>query len=334
MILIYYLKLKMSISIKEQDFFWRQPSLYDIIGKYMKKPIISVIIPVYNRSNLLKEAVKSVINQNFSDFELIIADDCSEDDIKSAVETIPKIENISLKYLRLKKHSGMPGFVRNSGCKIAEGSYIAFLDSDDLWQPDKLEKQFALITNSSKKAGSIADPGKQDNGNAQNKISICHTREIWQRGDKVVSQSSQRHKREGDIFEDSLVKCIIGPSTVIMERGLFENYGGFREDLEIAEDYELWLRITASVPVAYIDLPLVIKRAGDWEQLSEKYGQIEIFRINALKQLVENSFFKPDKMALAKKVLSEKCGIYAAGCRKRRKVNEALFYEEIAGTML
>ncbi|MCL2480272.1 MAG: glycosyltransferase family 2 protein [Spirochaetaceae bacterium] len=279
----------------------------------MKKPIISVIIPVYNRSDLLSEAVKSVINQNFSDFELIVADDCSEDDIKRTLETIPLIENISLKYLRLQKHSGMPGFVRNSGCKIADGSYIAFLDSDDLWLPDKLEKQIALLA-----------------GN----MSICHTREIWQRGDKVVSQSSQRHKREGDIFEDSLIKCIIGPSTVIIEKGLFEKYGGFREDIEIAEDYELWLRITENTPIAYIDQPLVIKRAGDWEQLSEKYGQIEIFRIKALKQLVEKSFFKPDKMVLAKKVLSEKCRIYAAGCRKRGKDSEALLYEDIVENML
>jgi len=279
----------------------------------VKKPIISVIIPVYNRSDLLSEAVKSVINQNFSDFELIVADDCSEDDIKRTLETIPLIENISLKYLRLQKHSGMPGFVRNSGCKIADGSYIAFLDSDDLWLPDKLEKQIALLA-----------------GN----MSICHTREIWQRGDKVVSQSSQRHKREGDIFEDSLIKCIIGPSTVIIEKGLFEKYGGFREDIEIAEDYELWLRITENTPIAYIDQPLVIKRAGDWEQLSEKYGQIEIFRIKALKQLVEKSFFKPDKMVLAKKVLSEKCRIYAAGCRKRGKDSEALLYEDIVENML
>ena len=288
----------------------------------MKKPIVSVVIPVYNRENLLKEAVKSVIEQNFTDFELIIADDHSEDDIKRAVETISLIENIRLKFLRLQKHSGMPGFVRNCGCKIAEGSYIAFLDSDDLWLPDKLEKQIALA------AGSM--DSSNVGSSAQNKISICHTREIWQRGDKVVSQSSQRYKREGDIFEDALVKCIMGPSTVMMERALFEKHGGFREDIEIAEDYELWLRITDDVPVAYIDEPLVIKRAGDWEQLSEKYGQIEIFRINALKELVEKSFFKQRRMELAKKVLSEKSRIYAAGCRKRGKEKEALFYEGIA----
>ena len=299
----------------------------------MKKTLISVIIPVYNRLNLLKEAVESVINQKFIDFELIIVDDCSEDDIKRAVETVPLIENIRLKYLRLQKHSGMPGFVRNFGCKIAEGKYIAFLDSDDLWLPDKLEKQIALFSCNSEVSGSGFGSRLKDEF-MQNKISICHTREIWQRGGKIVSQSSQRQKREGDIFADSLLKCVIGPSTVMMERELFEKHGGFREDIEIAEDYELWLRITENTPVAYIDQPLVIKRAGDWQQLSEKYGQIEIFRINALKQLVEKSFFKPDNMVLAKKVLSEKCRIYAAGCRKRGKDEEAFLYEDIAKSVL
>ncbi|MCL2293959.1 MAG: glycosyltransferase family 2 protein [Spirochaetes bacterium] len=276
----------------------------------MKKPLISVIIPVYNRSNLLKEAVNSVMSQSFADFELIIADDCSEEDIQKAVETLLVRENISIKFLRLQKHSGMPGLVRNFGCKAAEGRYIAFLDSDDLWLPDKLEKQVARL------AGNSA-------------VSICHTREIWQRGEKVVSQASQRHKREGDIFEDALAKCIMGPSTVIMERGLFEKLGGFREDIEIAEDYELWLRVTAGSAAAYIDEPLVIKRTGDWPQLSEKYGQIEIFRINALKQLVESAYFSGEKMVLAKRALAEKCRIYAAGCRKRGREDEAVLYDGI-----
>ncbi len=317
--------------------------LYGIIGKYMEKPLISVIIPVYNREKLLKEAVESVISQKFTNFEIIVVDDCSEDKLEQSVKNISLIENISLKYLRLEKHSGMPGFVRNCGCKIAGGKYLAFLDSDDLWLPDKLEKQIALINTGSKNSETIIKPDTADADSAniaENKeifpkqISICHTREIWQRGEKTVSQASQRHKREGDIFEDSLIKCIIGPSTVIMEKKLFEKYGGFREDIEIAEDYEFWLRISAENSIAYIDQPLVVKRADGWEQLSEKYGQIEIFRIKALKDLIEKSFFKNDKMVIAKKVLSEKCRIYAAGCRKRGKNEEVLIYENIAGNVL
>jgi hypothetical protein len=146
-----------------------------------------------------------------------------------------------------------------------------------------------------------------------------------------VSQAGQRHKRSGDIFIDALKKCIIGPSTVMMRRELFEEFGGFREDLEIAEDYELWLRITAKYPVGYIDEPLVIKRGGHLDQLSEKYGQIEIFRIKALLLNLEAGTFRGDQRDLAARELARKCRVYANGCEKRGKSEEARHYREIAG---
>ncbi|MDX9801680.1 MAG: glycosyltransferase family 2 protein [Spirochaetia bacterium] len=288
----------------------------------MKKPSVSVIIPVFNRTELLLEAVSSVVAQSFRDFELVIVDDCSSEELRSAVLEIPGIGEITLKYIRLDKHSGMPGFVRNRGAEKAEGDYLAFLDSDDIWMPEKLEKQFEVIA------------GKAVTGRALQNISvkyeICHTREKWVRDGKPVSQAFRKHKREGDIFEDSLLKCIVGPSTVMMGKSLFEKYGGFREDLEVAEDYELWLKVTSENRILYIDEMLTVKRAGDWEQLSEKYGQIEIFRIKALKGLLENSFFTREREDAAAKVFRVKCLIYAAGCRKRGKDEEAEFYENLA----
>ena len=115
-----------------------------------------------------------------------------------------------------------------------------------------------------------------------------------------------------------------------MRRELFEELGGFREDLEIAEDYELWLRITARYPAGYIDEPLVIKRGGHADQLSEKYGQIEIFRIKALLLNLEDGFFEGEKRDLAARELVRKCRIYAQGCEKRGKEEEARRYREIA----
>ena len=276
----------------------------------MSKYAVSVIIPVFNRRELLLEAVKSVINQSFTEYELIIADDCSTDDIRSALESLPGITDLKLKWIKLKKHSGMAGRVRNRGVDASSGEYIAFLDSDDFWEKDKLLKQYNLMK-------------KLEFEN----IRITHTREKWVRNGKTVSQKSQKHKREGDIFEDALWKCIIGPSTVMMEKSLFKEVGGFREDLEIAEDYELWLRITCSEKVGYLDNMLTVKRAGEWDQLSEKYGQIEIFRIKGLLDLVESEFFKAGKKIMAENILNEKCRIYASGCRKRGKYDEALFYE-------
>ena len=276
----------------------------------MKKSLVSVIIPVYNRTSLLLESVTSVVNQSFKDFELIIADDCSEENIKAAVSKIPGISGITLKWVCPEKHSGMAGKVRNLGVDASLSEYIAFLDSDDVWEKDKLKNQYSFMQ-------------KPENKN----IRISHTREKWLRGEKTVSQKSQKHKREGDIFEDALWKCIIGPSTVMMEKSLFYEAGGFREDLEVAEDYELWLKITDHEKIGYIDEMLTVKRAGDWDQLSEKYGQIEIFRIDALHSLLKQGYFKGEKKISAATVFSKKCRIYAEGCRKRGKTDEARHYE-------
>jgi hypothetical protein len=165
---------------------------------------------------------------------------------------------------------------------------------------------------------------------------LCHTREIWLRGGKEISQAGQKHRREGNIFADALVKCVIGPSTVIVEKSFFESCGGFRADLEIAEDYELWLRMCFTQPVSYLDKALTVKRARVQERreegnLSEKYGHIEIFRIKALRDLVDAGFFSSavEKEKLAREELVRKCSIYACGCRKRGKLTEAEKYEKL-----
>ncbi len=278
-------------------------------------PAVSVIIPVYNRQVLVREAVTSVLNQTFRDFEIIVVDDGSEDGTPSLVKALaasdPRVRRLRI------RHSGFPGRVRNIGAGHARAGRIAFLDSDDLWLPEKLQRQIDFFTR---------NPG----------IRICHTREKWVRGGKEVSQAGQNHRREGYLFGDALKKCIIGPSTVMMERTLFEEAGGFREDLEIAEDYELWLRITCREEVGCIDDPLVIKRAGEWDQLSEKYGHIELFRIRGLKDLADRGYFdacagpEGDPGHGARRELSRKCRIYAAGCRKRGRIDEAEEYEELA----
>jgi glycosyltransferase involved in cell wall biosynthesis len=265
----------------------------------------------------VREAVDSVLAQTFQDFELIVVDDGSTD----ATEESLAAYGGALRYLRLA-HSGMPGLVRNRGAWAARGRYLAFLDSDDLWLPEKLELQMRLFR--------TGPQGPR----------LCHTREKWLRGGKEISQTGQKHRREGDIFADALVKCVIGPSTLVVEKSFFENHGGFREDLEIAEDYELWLRMSFTQPVLYVDKALTVKRAcvqarDEEGNLSEKYGQIEIFRIRALRDLVARGFFSSsaEKEKLARAELARKCGIYASGCRKRGKLAEALEYENLGGAV-
>ena len=278
----------------------------------MHKPLVSVVIPVFNRRRLLVEALESVLRQTEKSFEVIIVDDGSTEGSLGVLEDIivPVPPETRIEILSLE-HSGRPGFVRNRGAGTARGEYLAFLDSDDLWLPEKLSLQLSLM--------------RQRSG-----IALSHTREIWSRGGKIMSQSKQRFRRDGMVFEDALLKCTIGPSTVMIERSLFLEAGGFREDIEIAEDYELWLRLTAFREVAYLDVPLTVKRAGHGDQLSEKYGQIERFRIEALSRLVEERFFPPEKEKAARTVLAEKCRIYAAGCLKRGRSAEASRYLEMA----
>jgi glycosyltransferase involved in cell wall biosynthesis len=272
-------------------------------------PKVSVVIPNWNRRDLLPEAVRSVLLQSFGDFELIVADDGSTDGSLQALGPLsadPRLRIIT------PPRSGMPGAVRNRGVEAARGRLVAFLDSDDIWLPGKLRAQLELMESL---------PGCR----------LVHGREVWLRGEKIVSQKGQRHGRSGDVFADALEKCMIGPSTVLMEKSLFEESGGFREDMEIAEDYELWLRITDRHPVGYLQEPCIVKRAGEWGQLSEKYGQIEKFRIEGLLKLVESrTFAEPLHRRMAEAVLARKCSIYAAGCRKRGRSAEAERFESIA----
>jgi len=274
--------------------------------------MISVIVPVYNRLELLKEALHSIDKQTYTDFEVLIADDGSTDGSREWAEEW--VKNRCGQVFPLE-HSGFPGLVRNRAAEKAQGDWLAFLDSDDLWKPDKLQKQIEKIEE-------------------HPTIPLWHCREIWQRQNRIVSQRKQRHQREGSIFSDALIKCIIGPSTVLIRKDLWQQCGGFREDLEIAEDYELWLRLCSRVEVGYLDEALTIKRAGDWDQLSEKYGQIEVFRIEGLRYLVESRWFASEVNAetqqLAEEELVRKCRIYSQGCLKRQKREEAAEYTRLA----
>ena len=267
-------------------------------------PLVSVVIPTYNRRELVREAVASVLAQHYQPLELIVVDDGSDDGTVTALADHPEVR------LLRQAHSGMPGQARNAGARLARGEYLAFLDSDDLWLPQKLAQQVAAAVAT---------------GDA-----IHHTRERWLRSGRVISQRTQRHQRSGDLFAASLRKCVIGPSTVLLRRSVFEQTGGFREDLEIAEDYELWLRLTARYPVGYLEQELVIKRAGHPDQLSERYGHIEIFRLRALRDLVEGGCFAPARHVAAGAELARKARIYAAGCRKRGRPTEAREYEALA----
>lgn len=267
-------------------------------------PLVSVIIPTYNRGWIIKEAVDSVLSQDFLGFEIIVVDDGSTDntqDILSAYKNDIKV---------LKHNNQGVSAARNRGIALASGRFIAFLDSDDLWMPNKLSMQVDFL-------------------NINKEALICQTEEIWIRKNVRVNQKKRHKKLSGMIFEPSLCLCMVSPSAVMIKRELFEAVGLFDESLPACEDYDLWLRISSGYPVYLIDTPLTIKRGGHDDQLSQAPG-LDKYRIQAIKKIIESNMLSTKQYRTAVKILKEKCYIYANGCLKRNREDEALLYTNLA----
>lgn len=187
---------------------------------------------------------------------------------------------------------------------------IAFLDSDDEWMPEKLAVQVEFF--------------KQNPT-----LQICQTEEIWIRKGQHVNPKKRHKKPAGDIFKPSLHLCLVSPSAVMLRRALFERVGFFDEALPACEDYDMWLRISCHYPVGLIDTPLIIKRGGHADQLSRMAG-LDQYRIQSIVKLMESGHLSDNQKQAAVAVLVEKCRIYANGCRKRDKFEEADYFEDLA----
>jgi glycosyltransferase involved in cell wall biosynthesis len=271
--------------------------------KRSKRPLVSVIIPTYNRGWILKEAVDSVLGQNFKDFELIVVDDGSTDNTRDILETYGQ------DIIVVRQANQGVSAARNRGIAAAGGELVAFLDSDDLWLPRKLSRQVEFFKLNSAEF-------------------INQTEEIWVRNGVRVNPKDRHRKPSGMIFERSLALCLVSPSAVMIRRSLFDAVGLFDESLPACEDYDLWLRISCKYPVHLIDTPLIIKRGGHADQLSRAPG-LDKFRIKALKKIMESGQLSEAQYRSAALTLKEKCSIYAGGCRRRGHEDEARYYEEL-----
>jgi len=272
-----------------------------------KNPEVSVILPTYNRGWILKEAIDSILAQEFKDFELIVVDDGSTDNTGEILDSYEQ------DILVLRQSNKGVSAARNRGIDAAEGRLIAFLDSDDLWLPRKLSSQVDFF-------------------NSNPAAVINQTEEIWVRNGVRVNPKTRHHKFSGMIFERSLALCLVSPSAVMIKKNLFSEVGVFDENLPACEDYDLWLRISCRYPVHLIETPLIMKRGGHADQLSKAPG-LDKYRIQALKKIIASGQLEPDSNRAAVRTLQEKCAIFAAGCRKRGKDTEARYYEELARRM-
>ncbi|MBW2591027.1 MAG: glycosyltransferase [Deltaproteobacteria bacterium] len=269
-----------------------------------KNPLVSVIIPTYNRGWILKEAIDSVLSQDFDDFELIVVDDGSTDNTQDI------LDGYARDIIVLRQGNRGVSAARNAGIASASGLFIAFLDSDDLWLPGKLSRQV-------------------DYFNSNPNALICQTEELWIRNGKRVNPKNRHKKFSGMIFKQSLPLCIVSPSAVMLKKSLLDKTGVFDESLPACEDYDLWLRISCKYPVLLIDTPLIIKRGGHEDQLS-KTPKLDKYRIQALKKIIESSLLSQDQHIDAVKMLNKKCEIYAQGCLKRGRNDESAYYYDLA----
>ena len=254
---------------------------------------ISVIIPTYNRCDLLKRAINSVIKQTITPKEIIIVDNGSTDQTYQMVSSLfPEINYF------IEKKRGVSA-ARNKGILESKSKWIAFLDSDDAWKPTKLEKQMEY---------SVFN---------QDKYRIIHTDETWYRNKKFLNQLKKHKKSGGNIFKNSLQLCCISPSSVVLKKQIFDDYGLFDENLEVCEDYDMWIRITAKEEVGFLDSPLVFKYGGHSDQLSKKFWGMDRFRIKSLEKNLKNEHFSKSQKINVLDTLIEKLTIVSDGALKR-----------------
>lgn len=268
--------------------------------------MVSVIIPVFNRRDLIPRAIDSVLRQTFRAFEIIIVDDGSTDGTGALIAD----RYASDVRLVAQAHGGVSR-ARNAGIRAAQYDWLAFLDSDDEWLPQKLQQQMACLQRSN--------------------LLICHSNEIWIKNGIRVNQCKHHAKSGGDIFLQALPRCIMSPSSIVIHKQVIEKIGDFDESFPTCEDYELFLRLTLSFPVAYVDERLIIKYGGHADQLSHAHFAMDRYRARALAKLLDQlPDLEPGKRQAVFAMLKQKASIVMAGARKR---NNTILIEEMQSAM-
>lgn len=198
--------------------------------------MISIIIPTYNRVDLLPKAMKSVQVQTIADWEMIVVDDASTDGTNQMVQSW-QLNDPRIKYHKMAHNSGSPVVPRNYGVSQAKGDFVAFLDSDDWWTDRKLETQlwYMKYHGSSFTYHNMFLWDGKDTGMKWNRLAGCHS---------------------DYVFEVLLKKNFIPTSSVMLKKGLYEGFGGMDVGLKVSHDWDLWLKIARKVKIHYVNEPL------------------------------------------------------------------------------
>lgn len=245
----------------------------------VRRVTVGVTIPTYNRASLLPRAIESVLRQTYEDWNLVVVDDGSSD---GTAKLMDSYSDSRIKTLRIP-HRGVSA-ARNAGVTHSKGEILTFLDSDDEWLPEKLERQLDYW---------------QENPH----VSLVYSSEIWIRAGRRVNPPKQYRGQSGRILIPSIRACVISPSTAMMRRHTFDELGGFNESYPVCEDYDLWLRLCCRHEVGWISEPLVIRHGGRPDQLSESTPAMDYWRIKAMARLHETcSLAADDHSALADEI--------------------------------
>ena len=264
---------------------------------------VSAVIPTFNRGHCLLRAINSVLAQTTPVDEIIVVDDGSDDKtydllVKSELLDIRgQLPNIRYLYQENKGVSA----ARNLGIKEAENEYIALLDSDDAWAETKIERQALKL--------------EKKNFSCR----ITHTEEIWLKDGQRINPKKKHKKSGGFIFEKCLPLCCISPSSVLLHRTLFDDYGFFDEKLPACEDYDMWLRLCAFEEVLFVEEALTIKYGGHADQLSRAFWGMDRFRVLALEKLINSGKLSKTQRSQALEMLVKKIEILLLGAKKREK---------------
>lgn len=245
---------------READFAAARDELKTILG-FLDGPgeaDISAVIPVYNRAGSVGRSVESVLRQTLPPREVIVVDDGSTD---STADVLKQFGG-DIRVTGDGRNRGVAA-ARNLGVAQSSGAWIAFNDSDDVWEPDKLERQWDYLR---------ANPYYE----------FIHGYDRWIYDGAEIEMEREGRKPEGWIWKASLGHCYISPPTVLMKRALFDELGGFDESLPVSEDYEFWLRLSRNHPVGLCSHVSTNVYGGAIDQISQRYRNWERYRVAAL----------------------------------------------------
>lgn len=231
----------------------------------MNKPTVSVVMAAKDYARFIREAIDSAFAQTVADWELIVIDDGSSDGTEAAVQ--PYLVDRRVRYVRSDRLG--QSRAKNLGLNLSSGEFVAFLDADDAWLPTKLERQLALFR---------ANPA----------LGVCFS------GRRIIDEAGNEHQpappptpdQRGDVLTAVFRKNFVCFSSVMVRRTVFDHVGGFDTGLDLAIDYDLWLRVAAHYPFDFVPDPLVLYRTGH-ANLSRRLGDRVATAVSVMARAVD-----------------------------------------------